>query len=418
MVKEFRFPDLGEGVTEGEIKKWLVKEGEAVKKDQSIAEVETDKAVVEMPSPFSGRMAKLNYPEGGIVRVGEVLAVIADEAGAAPEVPEKAEGSVSVVGELPESDGTVITSRPPARTADAAKGVQATPAVRKLAKDMGIDLGTVVGTGPGGRITEADLKGAAPAAPEEGAPPPAGLKMQPKFDIYGWIDRRPVRGIRRSTAKHMVEAQTRQALVTTTEIADVTDLVGLREKVKKYAEEVKGVKLTYLPFIIKAVVAALKKHPYLNSSMDEEAGEIVLKKYYNMGIAVATDEGLIVPVIKSADQKEVFSLAQEIKDLAEAAGSRKIDLADLKGGTFSITNYGVFGGIYATPIPNYPEGAILGLGRIQDVPWVKDGEVSIRKVLYLSLTFDHRIMDGAQAATFLNDLKMFLENPELPLMDP
>ena len=417
MVKEFRFPDLGEGVTEGEIKKWLVKEGDAVKKDQSIAEVETDKAVVEMPSPFSGRMIKLNFPEGGIVRVGEVLAVIADEAGAAPEMPEKVKESVSVVGELPESDGTVISSKAPARAAGTAKGVQATPAVRKLAKDMDIDLGTVAGTGPGGRITEDDLKGAASAAPEEGAPP-TGLKMQPKFDIYGWIDRQPVRGIRRSTAKHMIEAQTRQALVTTTEIADVTDLVGLREKVKKYAEEVKGVKLTYLPFIIKAVVAALKKHPYLNASMDEDAEEIVLKKYYNLGIAVATGEGLIVPVIKSADQKEIFSLAQEIKDLAEAAASRKIDLADLKGGTFSITNYGVFGGIYATPIPNYPEAAILGIGRIQDVPWVKEGEVSIRKVLYLSLTFDHRIMDGAQAATFLNDLKMFLENPELPLLDP
>jgi pyruvate dehydrogenase E2 component (dihydrolipoamide acetyltransferase) len=242
--------------------------------------------------------------------------------------------------------------------------------------------------------------------------------VQPKFDIYGWIDRRPVRGVRRSTAKHMVEAQTRQALVTTTEIADVTDLVALREKVKKYAEEVKGVKLTYLPFIIKAVVAALKNHPYLNSAMDEEAEEIVLKKYYNLGVAVATEEGLIVPVVKSADQKELFSLAQEIKELADAAASRKIDLADLKGGTFSITNYGAFGGIYATPIPNYPEAAILGMGRIQEVPWVKDGEVTIRKVLYLSLTFDHRIMDGAQAATFLNDLKMFLENPELTLMDP
>jgi pyruvate dehydrogenase E2 component (dihydrolipoyllysine-residue acetyltransferase) len=417
MVKEFKFPDLGEGVTEGEIKKWLVKEGDVVKKDQSIAEVETDKAVVEMPSPFSGRMAKLNFPEGGIVHVGEVLAVLDEEGGPAPEVPQQVKESVSVVGELPESDGTVISSRPPAREVSVAKGVQATPAVRKLAKDMDIDLGTVTGTGPGGRITEDDLKGAATAAPA-GVPASAGLKMQPKFDVYGWIDRKPVRGVRRSTAKHMVEAQTRQALVTTTEIADVTDLVGLREKVKKYAEEVKGVKLTYLPFVIKAVVAALKKHPYLNSSMDEETEEIVLKKYYNLGIAVATEEGLIVPVVKSADQKEIFSLAQEIKELAEAAASRKIDLADLKGGTFSITNYGAFGGIYATPIPNYPEAAILGMGRIQAVPLVQDGEVSIRKVLYLSLTFDHRIMDGAQAATFLNDLKMFLENPELPLMDP
>jgi pyruvate dehydrogenase E2 component (dihydrolipoamide acetyltransferase) len=295
------------------------------------------------------------------------------------------------------------------------KGVQATPAVRKLARDLGVDITGVPGTGPDGRITENDVRGASEA---KEAPRPPGPRVQPKFDIYGWVERKPVRGVRRSTAKHMTEARTKQALVTTTEIADVTELVALREKVKKYAEEVKGVKLTYLPFVIKAVVAALKKHPYLNSSMEEESEEIILKKYYNLGIAVATEEGLIVPVVKMADQKEIFSLAQEIKELADSAASRKIDLADLKGGTFSITNYGVFGGIYATPIPNYPEAAILGMGRIQEAPYVKDGEVVIRKLLYISLTFDHRILDGAQAATFLNDLKLFLENPELALMDP
>jgi pyruvate dehydrogenase E2 component (dihydrolipoamide acetyltransferase) len=416
MVKEFLFPDLGEGVTEGEIKKWLVKEGDAVKKDQSIAEVETDKAVVEMPSPVAGKIAKVNFPEGGIVKVGEVLATIEEEGGPTPEIPEKAKESVSVVGELPESDGRVISSKAPLAATAASKGVQATPAVRKLAKDLGVeDLSSIKGSGPGGRITEVDVRSATERKEEKA---PTVPRMQPKFDLYGWIDRKPVRGIRRSTAKHMIEAQTNQALVTTTEIADVTDLVALREKVKKYAEEVKGVKITYLPFIIKAVISALKKHPILNSSMDEENEEIIIKKYYNIGIAVATEDGLIVPVVKAADMKEVFALAEEIKGLASAAGSRKIDLADLKGGTFSITNYGVFGGVYATPIPNYPEAAILGLGRVQEVPWVKDGEVSVRKVLYLSLTFDHRVLDGAQAATFLSDLKMFLERPELPLMEP
>jgi pyruvate dehydrogenase E2 component (dihydrolipoamide acetyltransferase) len=413
MVKEFRFPDLGEGVAEGEIKKWLVKEGDRVKKDQSLAEVETDKAVVEMPSPVSGTVAKLNFAEGGIVKVGEVLASIQEEGEAAPEAPPEAKPSVSVVGELPETE-EVVTAQKPAVQPAAAKGVLATPAVRKLAKDMKVDLSAVRGSGPGGRVTEDDVKGVAGKAEEAAAAP----KVQPKFDLYGWIDRKPMRGIRRTTAKHLVEAKTNAALVTTTEIADVTDLVGLREKVKKYAQEVKGVKLTYLPFIMKSLVAALRKHPYLNASIEEETEEIILKKYYNIGIAVATEDGLIVPVVKAVDQKEIFSLAQEVKGLADAAASRKIDLADLKGGTFSITNYGAFGGIYATPIPNYPEAAILGLGRIHDEPLAVDGEVVVRKVLHLSLTFDHRVLDGAEAAMFLNDLKMFLENPELGMMNP
>jgi pyruvate dehydrogenase E2 component (dihydrolipoamide acetyltransferase) len=242
--------------------------------------------------------------------------------------------------------------------------------------------------------------------------------MQPKFDIYGWIDRVPVRGIRRSTAKHMMEAQSRAALVTTNEEADVTDLVALREKIKVFAQEAKGVKLTYLPLVMKAVIAALRKNPYLNSSMDEDRGEIIVKKYFNLGIAVATEEGLLVPVVKAADQKDIFVLAKELKDLSEAASSRKIDLADLKGGTFSITNYGVFGGTTATPIPNYPEAAILGMGRIRDTPAVVDGMVAVRKVMDLSLTFDHRILDGAQAATFLADLRRFLESPELLTLNP
>jgi pyruvate dehydrogenase E2 component (dihydrolipoamide acetyltransferase) len=412
MAKEFRFPDLGEGVTEGEIKKWLVKEGDEVSKDQSLAEVETDKAVVEMPSPYSGKVLKLNHPEGGIVKVGEVLATIGEEGEtvAAAEPP----SSTSVVGELPESSEQVISSKPAPTP-----GVQAAPAVRKLARDLGVDISEVKGTGPQGRVTEDDVRRSrAPAAP---APPPAeaapALAMKAKFDLYGWVDRKPLRGVRRSTAKHMMEARSSAALVTTMEIVDVTDLVAARERINRQAQEAKGVKLTYLPFIIKAVIACLKKHPYMNSSMDEEAEEIVIKKYYNLGIAVATEDGLLVPVLKAADQKDLFTVGKELKELAEAASARKIDLADLKGGTFSITNYGVFGSTYATPIPNYPEAAILGVGRIHDAPMVKDGAVAARKAMHLALTFDHRIMDGAQAAAFLTDLKHMLEAPELLLLD-
>lgn len=407
MVKEFRFPDLGEGVTEGEIKKWLVKVGDEVQKDQSIAEVETDKAVVEMPSPYSGKVIKLNHLEGGIVKVGEVLAVIGEEGEtvSAAEPP----SSTSVVGELPETDTEVITTRPSVKPM-----VQATPAVRKLAKDLEVDLGAVKGTGPQGRVTEEDVRSASGGL---AAPKPSGPQMKAKFDLYGWVDRVPLRGVRRSTAKHMLEAQSNAALVTTMEVADVTDLVALREKINKHAQEAKGIKLTYLPFIMKAVISCLKKHPYMNSSMDEETEEIVIKKYYNLGIAVATEDGLLVPVVKAADQKDLFVLAKEVKELAEASASRKVDLADLKGGTFSITNYGVFGSTYATPIPNYPEAAILGVGRIQDAPMVVDGTIAPRKVIHLSLTFDHRIMDGAQAATFLTDLRQLLESPELLLLE-
>lgn len=404
MAREFRFPDLGEGVTEGEIKKWLVKEGDLVRKDQSIAEVETDKAIVEMPSPYSGRMGKLSFPVGGIVKVGEVLATI-EEGGQGEEAEA---GSVSVVGELPVSDEVVVSSRPEGR---APAAVQATPAVRKLARDLGVDITTVKGTGPEGRVVENDVRGAVAVTEEPPAP-----KVQPKFDLYGWVERRPLRGVRRAVAKHMMEAQSKAAVVTTQDTADVTELVALREKVKDHVLQSKGVKLTYLPFIMKAVIAALQRNPVLNSSMDEETGEIVIKKYYNLGVAVATEEGLMVPVVKAADQKDIVALAAELKTLSDAAHERKVDLADLKGGTFSITNYGVFGGTFATPIPNHPEAAILGTGRIYDAPLVLDGEVRPRKVLDLSLTFDHRIMDGAEAARFLTDLRRFLESPELLLL--
>lgn len=406
---EYKFPDLGEGVAEGEVKKWLVKPGDQIKKDQSIAEVETDKAVVEMPSPVSGRVRETRFPEGGLVKVGEVLAVIDEEGAAAPAEKE----SVSVVGELPEHEEAIISKGPAEKRAPAAPPVQATPAVRKLAKDLGVDLSAVKGTGPGGRVTEGDVKNSQKPAPEAKAP-----RVQPRFDIYGFVEREPLRGIRRTTASHMVEAKAHAALVTVTDKADVTELARLREKVKKYAEEAKGLKVTYLPFIMKAAIAALKKHPYLNSELDEERQEIVLKKYYNLGVAVAIEDGLIVPVVKLADQKDIFTLAKELKDLSAQATERKIDMADLRGGTFTITNYGSFGGEYATPIPNYPEVAILGVGRMTEQSLVIGGEVKVRKVIPLSLTFDHRVLDGAEAAQFMNELVMFLQNPELALLEP
>jgi pyruvate dehydrogenase E2 component (dihydrolipoamide acetyltransferase) len=413
MTTEFKFPDLGEGIAEGEIKKWLVKEGEIIEADQSLAEVETDKAVVEMPSPSSGKVLKLNFTEGDIVLVGETLAVIGEEGEELGKVipaevekgPEEKRVSVSVVGELPEAPEEEILEEKPV-------GVMAMPKVRKLAKDLGVDISKIKGTGKKGRVLEKDIRGAVEEKPKEEKKP----KKVPKFDIYGWVDRVPIRGVRRTTARRMVESLQNTAPVTATEIADVTELVALREKEKKTVMETRGIKLTYMPFIVKALVEALKEHPYLNSTMDDESQEIILKKYYNIGIAVAAEDGLIVPVVKGADQKSIFELAEEIQRLAEGANNRTIDIADLKGGTFTITNYGVFGGLYATPIINFPEVAILGTGAIRDAPVVIDGEVKIRKVIHLSLTFDHRVLDGAEGQRFLNTLVEYLENPELILM--
>ncbi|MCU0861183.1 MAG: 2-oxo acid dehydrogenase subunit E2 [Methanomassiliicoccales archaeon] len=412
MPTDFRFPDLGEGVTEGEVKKWLVKEGDEVKQDQSLAEVETDKAVVEMPSPTAGKVLRLYHKEGETVKVGEVLATIGAEGEAASAAPPaeakepERKPSVSVVGELPEEE-VLVSSRPEAPIP--AGEVQATPAVRKLAKDTGVDIAKVKGTGPSGRVTEEDVRLAArPAAP-------ARPRQVAKFDIYGYIDREPVKGIRKSTAKKMMESTLRTAMVTMMDDADVTELVALRERLKPIALEERKVKLTYMPFIVKAVVMALKNNRYLNSSLDEESGEIIIKKYYNIGVAVATEDGLMVPVVKVAEQKEIMDIAAEIEDLAKKASERKIDLGDLKGGTFTITNYGTMGGTYGNPIINYPEAAILGVGRIRDMPWAHKGEVKVRKVMPLSLTWDHRIMDGAQAAKFMGELLRYLENPELIL---
>jgi pyruvate dehydrogenase E2 component (dihydrolipoamide acetyltransferase) len=426
MATEYKFPDLGEGVTEGEIKKWLVKEGDSVAKDQALAEVETDKAVVEMPSPVAGTVLKMNHKEGDLVKVGEVLIVIGEkgeglpaptvvaEAQAKTELPEGArKPSYSVVGELPteevnvSSTGKVAETRPPA-------AVQATPAVRKLAKDLGVDISVVKGTGPNGRVTDEDVKKAKESPPPKAETP--HMRTAPKFDLYGWVDRVPLRGIRRTTAKHMIESQTKAAQVTAMDQADVTALFALREKVKKDVLEQRKVNVTFMPFIVKAVAMALKAHPSLNSSVNDEENEILIKKYYNVGIAVAIEDGLIVPVIKMADQKGIVDLAEEIHNLAELAGSRKIDMADLRGGTFTITNYGVFGTTYGTPIINYPEVAILGTGRIVDTPMVIDGKIEPRKMLPLSLTFDHRALDGAEAAKFMNELKKWLENPEALLL--
>ncbi len=403
MAQNFRFPDIGEGMTEGEIVRWLVQEGDVVEEDQTLAEVETDKAVVEVPSPYAGTVLKLHFKEKDLVPVGQILVTIGEKGEAFDEAAppdEEADREVSrekaapsVVGEIKEI-GTEI------------REILATPKVRRLALQTGVDIKGVLGSGPGGRITEEDIKAAsAPAPPKKPA-----FKVKSKYDFYGTLDRIRLRGIRRATARKMAESVSTAAHVTHFDEADVSALAGLREKMKAEAAD-KGVKLTYLPFVVRAVIESLKLHPMLNATLDDEEQEIIVKQYYNIGIAVDVPDGLIVPVIKFADQKSLYDLADEIGTMAEAAKNRTLDLADLKGGTFSITNVGMLGGEYATPIINYPETAILATMKIADRVRVRDGEVRIVKTLPLCLSFDHRVIDGAEAARFSNDLVSFLEAP-------
>jgi pyruvate dehydrogenase E2 component (dihydrolipoamide acetyltransferase) len=397
MAKEFRFPDVGEGITEGEVVRWLVKEGDEIKADETLAEIETDKAVVEMPSPYAGTVLKLHFKEKDLIKVGEVLVTIGEKGEAVPEAAPAPAGMPAVRPAAP------VRAAAPGRTGE----VLATPKVRALAKELGLDINAVPGTGPAGRITEEDVR----STKDKPAEKKPEIKIKAKYDLFGSLERIPLRGVRRATAKKMRESLDKAAHVTHCDEADAGALAALREKMKPEAEAA-GIKLSYLPFIVKALIEALKLHPTLNATLDDEEGEIVVKKYYNIGIAVDVPDGLIVPVVKMADQKSVLDIAAEIQALAKAARERTLDLADLKGGTFSVTNVGVFGGDFATPIINYPEAAILATMKIADRARVENGAVVVKKTLPLCLAFDHRIIDGAEAARFTRDLIRFLENPE------
>jgi len=417
MAFEFKFPDIGEGLTEGEIVRWLVKEGDEVKEGQPLVEVETDKALAEIPSPRTGVILKILAKEKEIVKVGQVIVVFGEkgEALAAPPPKPKSVGVVGELEEAPEEAPSVVAKAEPVKTALVSEHAMATPAVRALAKELGVDINKVQGTGPEGRVLEKDIRQFAESK-EKPAEPEKKIAKVKKYDLYGYVDRIPLRGVRRSIAKAMVKSKYTAPHVTAMDEADVTMLWKIREKEKKAAEK-KGIKLTILPFIVKAVIAGLSEHPYLNASLDDENEEIVLKKYFNIGFATDTPEGLMVPVVKNAKDKSILQLAEELTRLAAKARDRSIDLADLKGGTFTISNYGALGGIYATPIINYPEVAILGVGKIKDTPVVRNGKLVVRKILSLSLSFDHRVVDGGEGARFLNTVIARLEDPDLILLE-
>tara|TARA_Y100000310_G_scaffold331177_1_gene404275 strand:+ start:190 stop:1464 length:1275 start_codon:yes stop_codon:yes gene_type:complete len=420
MPYEFKFPDVGEGIQEGVIQKWMVKVGDEVEADAPLGEIETDKAVVEMPSPKSGTIGKIHVKEGDTIKVGETMVTILLEGESSGDVKKAKKKTVdehytgSVVGFLEEAKGIqpiTQSSKKEGPTADPSK-IKATPAVRILAKKKGIDLSSIKGTGPDGSVTIHDLN----TVPEstvtevtETSKKDPKIKVQRKYDMYGYVDREKIHGIKKAVADKMTESLFTAPQVTNMGEADATALWKLRNNEKPKFEKEK-IHLTFMPYIVRAVQLALAKHPHLNASVEGE--EIIIKKYFNIGIAVDTEKGLMVPVLKRADQKSIKEIAVEINKLATDSRSRKINLMDLKGGTFTISNLGSVGVQHFTPVLNYPETGILGIGRITDKAVVVDGKIEIRKILPVSVTYDHRAADGGQAARFMVDLISLLENPK------
>ena len=410
---DFRFPDVGEGITEGEIVKWLVREGDSVAGDQPLVEIETDKAVVEIPSPVAGTISQIHHANGDTIHVGETLVTIQETGVQSMRQQDKPSSSSqalpqrrtdSVVGSLEEGE-ELVTHRELKRTVDTI-AINATPATRRLAKELGVDLTTIHGSGKDGRITEQDVRNVGPAGDATHAVP--HIKISRKYDLYGPVEHVALRGVRKSIAKNLSRSAFSAVHVTHMDDADVTALA----KMRKRDNAKKSVHVTFMPYIIKAIIEALKEHPYLAAALVDETEEIVIKRYFNIGVAVDTDDGLMVPVVKIADKKDIAQIASEIEDLAKKAHDRTLDLGDMKGGVFTITNVGSLGGGYATPVINVGECAVLATGKIGERPVVREGKIVIRTILPLSLTFDHRVIDGAEAARFMNSLKQRLENPD------
>ena len=421
MVRQFRLPDLGEGLSEAEIVGVLVREGDMVQEDAPVLEVETDKARVEIPSPTSGRVEKIHVQPGQIVKVGAMLISFAD-AGEGGSTPEASSRPAAAPTE---------ESAPAPRARDAAP-VPATPATRRLARELGVDLGAVRGKGPGGRVSDDDVRAAAASSREaapSGAPPsrppgeaaplaPVSIEPAPlpRFEQWGPVERQPLSHLRRTIAQRMALSASVIPHVTHFDRADITEIDALIRRNLGAARE-RGVTLTLTSFLLKAAALALKAHPRFNASLDPASGEMILKGYYHLGIAVATDRGLIVPVMRDVDKKSLLQVAGELGTLAERVREGKASLDDLRGGTFTITNLGALGGTGAIPIINYPEVAILGVARGREDAVVRDGQIVARLMLPLALTFDHRIADGADGARFTADIVRMLEHPDQLLLE-
>ena len=412
---EFRLPELGEGVTEGELVKWRVKPGEQVKDDQPLCEVMTDKATIEIPSHFNGTVVELVAKEGEIVKVHQLL-LKAEVAGGAKAAPAKMDAPVAVPAAAAKTAPVQNNTQSAAQASpvQSSHDVLASPSTRRVAREAGIDLGSVIGTGPHGRVLLADVESfgkgnAGSSAAKKAAPVRAPGELE---------TRTPIRGMRKKISEKMRASKDHAAHFTYVEECDATALVELRAQAKGVAEK-RGVKLTYLPFVMKAMVAALKQHPRVNSTVTEpngdQPGEIITKHYYNISLSVQTEDGLTVPVIKNVENKSIFDLASEIADVVDRARKKKLTQNDFSDSTITLTNAGSIGGLFATPIINYPEVAILGFNKIARKPVVKvvNGRerVVIRDWTYFSISMDHRVLDGAEAAEFLKTFIEYIENP-------
>ncbi|WPP43351.1 dihydrolipoamide acetyltransferase family protein [Paenibacillus hunanensis] len=445
----YKFPELGEGLHEGEIIKMHIKPGDKVTDDSIIMEVQNDKAVVEVPCPVEGTVLEVLTADGQVCHVGETVAII-DATGDIPDQDEEpAEESAPEQKSGQETDaakgGVDTTSSPAASSPSDAKDGQATnastpaapnkdvlatPSVRKFAREQGVDLSQVSGTGSNGKITREDVESfkqgggqassaTTEVAAEEKAAAPVASAAAPSTtttSAAGEEERVPFKGIRKVIANAMVKSAYTAPHVTIMDEVDVTELVAFRTRMKPLAEK-RGTKVTYLPFIVKALVSAARQFPALNASIDEKTEEIVYKKHYDIGIATDTPNGLIVPVVKDADRKSIFMIADTINDLAVRGRDGKLAANEMRGSTISISNIGSAGGMFFTPIINFPEVAILGTGRISEKAVIKNGEVVAAPVMALSLSFDHRIIDGATAQHFMNHIKSLLANPELLTME-
>mgnify|MGYP001216172951 CR=1 FL=1 len=429
----FKFPDIGEGLTEGIIIEWYVDKGTAVKVGQPLVKMETDKVVTDIPSPREGVIAARYGKVGETIHVGETLVEIeiaGEAAAAAPATqPEQVEEKgAGVVGTIEVASGNALlpaseegTEPKPVAASAGGRKVLATPVARAMARELNIDINQVTGTGPAGRVMKSDIQnfhgpsastraGSSPASLAGTAAGSASQTTAAGLGAAGLIEVRPMTQIRKSIARNMLRSKQSTAHMTLFEEPEVSRLVEARAR---YREEYKkeDLSLTYLPFIIKAVVAALKRHPELNSEMDFEKGNIIYKNYYNIGIAVSTEDGLVVPVIRDADKLSIRELSRAVAEIAVKARDRKLTLDDMKDGTFTITNYGALGGWFGVPVINYPQVGILGIGRINQQPVVADGEIKVGNVMPLSLSVDHRMVDGAEATEFLNDVAAGVSDP-------
>jgi len=440
-VFEFILPDLGEGIAEGEILKWYVEEGGQIIEDEPLMDVETDKAAVTIPSPVGGKVIALRGKVGDIINVGDVAIVIDDGSGESAAAEDKAAATTFAE---PDKVEPAPETHAPAAMPGVRRPVPAAPATRRLARKLKIDINLVTPSGPGGRITPDDVHrfashgAAAPEAPAEHIPasqvkddtafaefaahasatiPFLELEPLPDFSTDGPVEIEQLRSIRRKVARKMVTSMTLIPHVAHMDEADVTALESFRVRERERRTGGSGGRLTLMAFVIKAVTAGLRAAPAFNASLDPFKEEIIYKKFYNIGFAADTGRGLVVPVVKGCESKSIVQISDDVFEKATLAREGKLPPDDMRGGTFTITNVGPLGGTAMLPTINYPEVAILGMGKVQEKPVVRDGEIVIRKILPLTLAFDHRIADGADAARFVGELVRQLSDPNLLLLE-